>query len=244
MTANYLKDLSSKYLLKKIFSLIEQKQAFEIVHYNKSLQEKLDLGLNDYKTYKNIEIELIPKYTSFNKFINILSKEDYSLIHIYFDDDFTHEIKRTYLTKEEKNIKKIKIILEKEFNSFKGLFENCECIEKIIFIKFNRKDITDMSHMFSGCTSLEEIYFNKFNSINVTNMSSMFSYCYNLHNIEFNNFVTDNVINMNYMFYKCLSLKKIENPNFNINKVENKNDMLNDCPLSLRNFLDVNKIKF
>ena len=244
MTANYLKDLSNKYLLKEIFSHIEQKQAFEIVHYNKSLQEKLDLGLNDYKTYKNIEIELIPKYTSFNKFINILSKEDYSLIHIYFDNDFTHEIKRTYLTKEEKNIKKIKIILEKEFNSFKGLFENCECIEKIIFIKLNRKDITDMSHMFSGCTSLEEIYFNKFNSINVTNMSSMLSYCYNLHNIEFNNFVTDNVINMNYMFYKCLSLKKIENPNFNINKVESKNDMLNDCPLSLRNFLDVNKIKF
>ena len=49
-------------------------------------------------------------------------------------------------------------------------------IKKRDFIKFNRKDINNMSFMFYGCSSLEELSHN-FNTNNVTNMSGMFYEC-------------------------------------------------------------------
>ena len=45
------------------------------------------------------------------------------------------------------------------------------------FIKFNRRDIENMSYMFNECISLEELIFSKINTNNVKNMTSMFSGC-------------------------------------------------------------------
>ena len=47
--------------------------------------------------------------------------------------------------KGHEKIDKIKIIIDKEINSLEGLFKNCAEIEEINFIKFNRKDKTNMS---------------------------------------------------------------------------------------------------
>ena len=243
MDQKLLQNITDKYILKYIFSNIQEKKIFQILQYNKNLQEKLELELKDYKKYfMKIEIELYPIFTLFNKFINIKTKNNASLINIYFNEDYTKEIKRTYLLKEEKDsVKKIKINIDGKFTDFKGLFQNIECIEKIIFIKFKRDDITDMSYLFSGCTSLKEIYFNSFNTSNVIYMNSMFSYCYNLNKIIFknNNFVTNNVNNMDFMFYKCLDLKEIENPKFNLSKVRTRTLMLNDCPLNFNDIIDI-----
>ena len=42
------------------------------------------------------------------------------------------------------------------------------------FIKFNRRDIENMSYMFNECISLEELIFSKININNVKNMQWMY----------------------------------------------------------------------
>ena len=61
--------------------------------------------------------------------------------------------------------------------TFYRLFYGCDCIEKINFIKFNRKNIVDMSYMFGGCSSLKEINLTNFKTDNVKKMWGMFSGC-------------------------------------------------------------------
>ena len=74
-----------------------------------------------------------------------------------------------YLTENNK-VEKIKITIDYQVNSLRGLFKDCKCIESIIFKKFYRNNITDMSGMFSNCSSLKELKLNNFNTNNVTNM--------------------------------------------------------------------------
>ena len=51
-------------------------------------------------------------------------------------------------------------------------------------LKFNKKNITDMSNIFSGCVYLNELNISNFNTNNVTNMSNMFSVCHGLKDIN------------------------------------------------------------
>ena len=69
---------------------------------------------------------------------------------------------------------KIKIIIDEDIKSLHKLFNECKCIKKINFIKFNKNNIHDMSFMFFECRSLKELNLNNFNTINVTDMSWMF----------------------------------------------------------------------
>ena len=123
-----------------------------------------DWGLGNYIDYYNkieimVEIDNIPSDISENiKFIN-LSKKDEAYYHIYFNDN-TNEVKNNYFSKED-NISKVKIIVDPEIKSLNSLFQTCSHINKISFIRFNRKDITDMSCMFDECSSLKEINFTK-----------------------------------------------------------------------------------
>ena len=132
----------------------------KIIKYNKNLQNKLDLSIQDYRDYGQIEIDLIPipDYKTESKFIN-LNKEENSYIHadISYNDDIKTE-NRVTLPESEKEIQKIKIKLEYEIKAFKGLFKGCECIKEIKIIKFRRKDILDMSEMFSDCINLINIF--------------------------------------------------------------------------------------
>ena len=91
---NYLK---SNYFLKNIFDFLPKKKALEIIKLNKTIQERLNLSINDYKNYSEqfspIEIEIIPAKDEYGKFINRLDKKEY--YHIYFNDR-KEEIKRNY----------------------------------------------------------------------------------------------------------------------------------------------------
>ena len=126
--------------------------------------------------------------------------EDEYHYHIYFNDDII-ETKRTYLTKED-NISKIKVILEYEFKSFEELFAGTKN-KKIIFIKFNRKDIKDMKGMFYYCELLEELNISLFNSHNVIDMSDMLYLCKLLKNLHLTNFNTQKVIYIFNIFFGC-----------------------------------------
>ena len=174
-----LENIKSKYILSKIFDFISKKKKLEIVRYNKKIQNRMNLSVQNYKEYSEtftpIEIEIIPTKDEYGEFINI-NKDDRLYYHIYFNDN-KEEIKNKYEINKKDKITKIKIIIDYQIKSFNSLFKWCECIESINFKKFYRNNITDMSFMFSGCSSLKELNLNNFNTNNVINMYSMFWGC-------------------------------------------------------------------
>ena len=82
---NILDKINSKYILKQITDNLTKKKKLEFFKYNKLLQEKLDININDYKLFsEQIEIEIIVKNEiTQGKFINITNeKEQYFQIYI------------------------------------------------------------------------------------------------------------------------------------------------------------------
>ena len=118
----------------------------EIIKHNKRLQKRFNLSINDYKEYyqlySSIEIELNINEITFIDFINI-SKDEEEYYHIYFNSS-NEENKRNYL-KENEKVNKIRIRIDNQIKSFKELFCGCFCIISIIFKKFYRINITNMS---------------------------------------------------------------------------------------------------
>ena len=215
-----LNNIKSVYILEKIFDNISINKRFGIIKYNKKIQKKLGLSINDYSQLgMPIEIEIKPAIYEYGKFINI-KEDNEKYYHIYFDDK-SKEIKRNHLLKDEK-VNKIKIIIEHQVKSFYELFSKCSCIKSINFKNFNRINIIDMGYMFNGCSSLKELNLSNFNTNYVKDMSCMFSGCSSLTNINLSNFNTQNVTNMNGMFNGCNLLIDLDLSNFN---TKNVNDM-------------------
>ena len=206
-------NIKSRYILSKIYDNMIIKKKLEIVKHNKKIQNRINLSVNDYKEYCEIEIEIIPIKDKFGKFINI-DENDKLFYHIYFNDN-KEEIKNKYKINKKDKVTKIKVIIDYQVKSFKELFYRCKCIESINFKKFYRNNITDMSCMFSKCSSLKELNLNNFNTNNVTDMSWMFCGCSSLKELNFN---TNNITDMRWMFSKCSDdLKmKIKSENKNI----------------------------
>ena len=232
---NKFDNLKSNYFLCKIFDIIKRNKSLEIIKVNKKLQKRLNMGINDYKEYSQlyssieIELKLCEKESNkeSDKFINISNKEEESYYHIYFNDN-KNEIKRNYLT-ENDNITKIKIIIDYQIKSFENLFKDCKINESIIFKKFYRNNINNMSHMFSWCSSLKILNLSNFNTRKVTKMDNMFALCSSLKDLELSNFNTSNVTIMNTMFLGCSSLKKLNLSNFNTFNVINMAGMFYEC---------------
>ena len=169
------KNIKSKYIFVKIFKNLSKKRILDIIKYKKNIQKRMGVGINGYKeyseNYSSIEIEIIPVNNKYSKFIKI-KEEDKKYYHIYFNNN-KEEIKRNYLS-ENLKIKMIKIILDYQVNSLKGLFNNCKCVESINFKRFCRNNINNMDSMFFGCSSLKELNLSDFNTQNVNNCNYMF----------------------------------------------------------------------
>ena len=88
---NYLENIKSKYILKQIFDILPKKKALKIIKENKTLQNKLEINLNDYMKYSEIfnpiEIEIIPIAKSYSSFFNIPKEAEESYFHLYFNDE-------------------------------------------------------------------------------------------------------------------------------------------------------------
>jgi len=217
---NKLNNLKSDYFIRKFFEYISKKRSLKTIKYNKNIQKRIDININNYKDYSekysSIELEIIPIKDKYGKFINI-KEEDKEYYHIYFNDNKEKKIKNNFINEDDR-VSKINIIIDYQVKSFNNLFNNCKCIESIYFRKFYRNNITDMSSMFYECSSLKELNLNNFNTNNVTNMSYMFFKCSSLKELNLNNFNTNNVTNMSWMFSGCsdeLKLKiKIKFKNF------------------------------
>ena len=80
-------NLKSNLMLKKIISLMKINKSLNIMRYNKKIQKRLNININDYIEYYKIEIELKldDNEYKYDKFINIPAKEK-GYYHIYFDD--------------------------------------------------------------------------------------------------------------------------------------------------------------
>ena len=222
-----LEFIKSKYILKKIFGNLQKKKFLEIIKYNQQIKKRINLKVSDYKSCSDIEIEITPAKNIKSKFINI-NKKERIYYHIFFNDN-EDEVKKTSLWKMDKEITKIKIIIDYQVESFKGLFNNIRCIESINFKKFKRNNINNMKNMFSKCSSLKEINFSDFDTINVNDMSYMFFNCPLIKELDLSNFNTNNVKYMNYMFYGCSSLEKINVSGFNTVNVKYMNGMFLGC---------------
>ena len=227
-------NLKNNYILKKIFDNLQKNRALEIIKYNKDIQKRINININDYKEYLDIyspiEIEIIPAKNKYGQFIGISEGEE-NYFHIYFND-----IKKqvfTNILRKEFNVKKIKIIIDYQIKSFQDLFFKCECIESIYFKKFYRNNINNMRGMFHECSSLKELDLSNFNTENVTIMSYMFCDCSLLKELNLSKFNTKNATDMNFMFSGCSSLEVLNLMNFNTENVKYMDFMFNEC-LSLK----------
>ena len=129
---NYLAEIKSAFVLKKILINMSHYIKFEIIKYNKNLQNKLNINIDEYKKYSTIGIELIPSKNKYGKFININNNEEEKYFHIYFNNSKKEMIK----VKNYKDvISKIKIIIAHQVTTFEDLFKDCEYIESINFKK-------------------------------------------------------------------------------------------------------------
>ena len=146
---NIFENLKSDFFLRKAFNKLNKNKSLKIINYNKRIQKRLKISINDYKEYSSIIIEIIPVKNEYGTFINI-KKDEENYYHIYFNNNKTEEIKRTYLEANDK-VTKIIIMIEYPVKSFEKLFYDCKCVESINFIKFNRNNIINMKGMFCEC---------------------------------------------------------------------------------------------
>ena len=235
-----LKNIKSTFILKKVLNNVPKNRWLDIIRHNKKIQNRLNLNINDYKEFCDIELEIIPykRRESYCGIINIGYQKEY--YHIYFDDD-KNEIKRTGLTPED-NVSKIKIVINYPVKDFEDLFYECNYIKAINFTKFNRSNITNMECMFCECSYLKELNLSNFNTKNVTNMDLMFGYCSYLKKLDISNFNTKNVTSMRNMFCFCNALEEIKGiENFNTNNVTYMDSMFYSCR-SLKE-LDISNFK-
>ena len=230
LSKNELIKINNNYILKKVFRCLHTHLKLELIKYNKKIQERLNIDINSYKEYSekysSIEIEIIPVENEYGQFININNDEE-KYYHIYFNNNKTTEIKRTYLNKEDK-VSKININIKYKVKSLYHLFYDCKCIESIHFIKSSR-NIKNMNGMFSRCSSLKELNLSNFNTNNATDMSCMFDGCSSLKELNLSNFNTNNATDMSWLFSGCSSLKELNLNNFNINNVNDMFGMFSGC---------------
>ena len=102
---NKLKELKSDFFLRIFFEFIPMNKGLDSIKYNKYIQNRLKININNYKiyseTFSSVEIEIIPKKNEYiTPFINI--NEDEKYYHIYFNDNKKEQIKRTYLIENDK----------------------------------------------------------------------------------------------------------------------------------------------
>ena len=145
---NILFNIRNEYILQLISNILKRKKSLEIIKYNKAIQNKLDININDYKKYyEEIELEIFTeKFGPSGNFINI-EKGQESYFHIYHKEN-NKEIKRNYINEDNGEVSKIRIIIDPQIKSFNSLFANCYNIKSIHFKRFNRNDINDMGRMF------------------------------------------------------------------------------------------------
>ena len=116
---NQLSNVKSHYIIKKIFEHMTEIKLLETIRYNKSIQKRIDININNYKVYSetktSIELDIIPMKGKYDDFIKI-KEEDKKYFHIYFNGNKNKEIENTSLHPDD-NVSKITIIIDYQIKS-------------------------------------------------------------------------------------------------------------------------------
>ena len=129
---NLFNNIKSIYILKIIFKNVVKTKYYNIIRYNKKLQNRLDISLNDYKDlyFRSNFIKII-----FNKNILITKntfKFDLNSGHYHFYEEENRNVKKLDINSNIcKGVSQINLFIDLEVNSFKRLFYGCEFITKI-----------------------------------------------------------------------------------------------------------------
>ena len=88
--------IKSKYIMKQIFGFIKKYRLLKIIEYNKNIQNKLNIEYNDYKKFKDVEIEMIlTKYIIYNSdnkyFLFNNSEEKKENYNIYINEKIEYK---------------------------------------------------------------------------------------------------------------------------------------------------------
>ena len=62
---NKFENIKSKYIVQKIFENLTEKKTFKIIRLNKKLHYNLEINIDNYKIYNQIEIEIIPEQNKY-----------------------------------------------------------------------------------------------------------------------------------------------------------------------------------
>ena len=85
-----LRNLQSDYFIQKFFGYMTERKALKTIRYDKSIQKRIHISINHYKTYSEsktpIELDIIPMNDKYARLINI-NEEDKKYFHIYFNDN-------------------------------------------------------------------------------------------------------------------------------------------------------------
>ena len=89
-SSHLFRNMKSKFIFQKLFGSLTKNKYLNLIRYNKSLQKRINIDINDYKRYylekySPIEIEIQPVSNKYGKFINFDEEEKY--YHIYFNDN-------------------------------------------------------------------------------------------------------------------------------------------------------------
>ena len=243
--------IKSIYILKIIIQNIQKIKLLNIIRYNKSIKEKLNLDINDYKNEYSkikIEIELFQhKMTDsdcyiFNEKSSQKLGEDLPII----GDDFNSG------ESEKKKLITYDFIRRKsQFESFYHINFDDDLTEiKDDYIKENDKvskikiiidyEVDSLDTLFYDCSIIKKINFIHFTRNNIKTISHMFKYCRDLVEINFNKCIVENVIDMKEMFYGCESLLELDLSFINTTNVTNMSNMFRNCrslkKLNISNF--------
>ena len=84
---NQIRNTKSNLILKIVFSFIHKRKSLETIKYNKKIQKRMNININDYKEYSekysSIEIKIKKVNNKFGKFIVILKEEKKQLPYIF-----------------------------------------------------------------------------------------------------------------------------------------------------------------
>ena len=142
-------------------------------------------------------------------------------------NDVKYKIDSSNLVKNEEEIKKSMILIDKKRIDFKYKYPFNKGNHEIIYIFHNL--LTATNFMFYKCTDLCDIDLSNFNTKNVTNMSFMFHRCESLANLKLTNLNTEKVINMSGMFNECEKIKELDLSSFKTQNVKDMSKMFNRC---------------
>ena len=117
-TLNIFESIKSKYILKRIFKYLSDTKLLKIIKYNKVIQNKLDINIDDYKNISKIviELEMLPWRDCFHRDFIYFENKNKDYFHIYLNYS-EEETKNKYCFEPKEKDQPIKIIIDHQQDS-------------------------------------------------------------------------------------------------------------------------------